>query len=31
LKDVQKRWPASWSPRVKQTLDQGVLATAVPQ
>jgi len=31
LKDVQKRWPASWSSRVKQAIDQGVLATAVPQ
>ena len=31
LKDVQKRWPATWSPRVKQAIDQGVLATAVPQ
>jgi HEAT repeat protein len=28
LKDVQKRWPASWSPRVKQAIDQGVLATS---
>ena len=27
LKDVQKRWPATWSPRVKQAIDQGVLAT----
>ncbi len=31
LKDVQKRWPQTWSPRVKQAVDQGVLATAVPQ
>lgn len=31
LKDVQKRWPGTWSPRVKQAIDQGVLATAVPQ
>ncbi len=28
LKDVQKRWPTSWSPRVKQAIDQGVLATS---
>jgi HEAT repeat protein len=28
LKDVQKRWPAAWSPRVKQAIDQGVLATS---
>jgi HEAT repeat protein len=27
LKDVQKRWPPAWSPRVKQAIDQGVLAT----
>jgi HEAT repeat protein len=27
LKDVQSRWPKSWSPRVKQAIDQGVLAT----
>jgi hypothetical protein len=27
LRDVQKRWPAAWSPRVKQAIDQGVLAT----
>lgn len=27
LRDVQKRWPATWSPRVKQAIDQGVLAT----
>lgn len=31
LKDVQKRWPATWSPRVKQALDQAVLATTVSQ
>ena len=31
LRDVQKRWPASWSPRVKQAIDQGVLATTVSQ
>jgi HEAT repeat protein len=28
LLDVQKRWPASWSSRVKQALEQAVLATA---
>jgi hypothetical protein len=28
LRDVQKRWPATWSPRIKQAIDQGVLATA---
>lgn len=28
LKDVQGRWPAKWSKRVKQSLDQAVLATA---
>jgi len=28
LRDVQKRWPAAWSPRIKQSIDQGVLATA---
>jgi HEAT repeat protein len=27
LSDVQKRWPQGWSPRVKQSIDQGVLAT----
>jgi HEAT repeat protein len=27
LRDVQKRWPATWSARVKQAIDQGVLAT----
>ena len=27
LRDVQKRWPSTWSPRVKQAIDQGVLAT----
>jgi HEAT repeat protein len=27
LRDVQQRWPATWSPRVKQAIDQGVLAT----
>jgi hypothetical protein len=27
LRDVQKRWPATWSPRIKQSIDQGVLAT----
>ncbi len=31
LKDVQKRWPATWSARVKQAIDQGVLATTVSQ
>ena len=28
LTDVQTRWPKSGSPRVKQSIDQGVLATA---
>jgi hypothetical protein len=28
LRDVQKRWPADWSKRVKQAIDQGVQATA---
>jgi len=28
LRDVQKRWPAGGSPRIKQSIDQGVLATA---
>lgn len=28
LKDVQKRWPAGWSPRVRQAIDQAVMATA---
>jgi hypothetical protein len=27
LHDVQTRWPKGWSPRVKQAIDQGVLAT----
>ncbi len=27
LKDVQARWPAKWSKRVKQAIDQGVIAT----
>jgi HEAT repeat protein len=27
LTDVQKRWPQGWSSRVKQSIDQGVLAT----
>jgi HEAT repeat protein len=27
LKDVQTRWPATWSPRVKGSIDQGVQAT----
>jgi HEAT repeat protein len=31
LRDVQKRWPAAWSPRVKQAIDQAVLATTVSQ
>jgi HEAT repeat protein len=31
LKDVQKRWTPSWSARVKQAIDQGVLATTVSQ
>jgi hypothetical protein len=28
LRDVQKRWPTNWSPRIKQSIDQGVMATA---
>ena len=28
LKDVQKRWPAGSSPRVRQAIDQAVMATA---
>ena len=28
LRDVQKRWPAGTSPRVRQAIDQAVLATA---
>jgi hypothetical protein len=28
LRDVQKRWTAGWSPRVRQAIDQAVLATA---
>lgn len=28
LRDVQTRWPKGWSARVKQSIDQGVLATA---
>ncbi len=28
LRDVQKRWPAGSSPRVRQAIDQAVLATA---
>lgn len=28
LKDVQKRWPAAWSGRVRQAIDQAVLATS---
>ena len=28
LKDVQKRWPEAWKGRVKQAIDQAVLATA---
>jgi HEAT repeat protein len=28
LKDVQTKWPKTWSTRVKQSLDQAVLATA---
>jgi HEAT repeat protein len=27
LRDVQGRWPKTWSPRVKTAIDQGVLAT----
>jgi HEAT repeat protein len=27
LKDVQARWPAKWSKRVKQAIDQAVIAT----
>jgi len=28
LKDALARWPKAWSPRVKQAIDQGVLATS---
>ncbi len=28
LRDVQKRWPSTWSQRVRQSIDQAVLATA---
>jgi HEAT repeat protein len=28
LRDVQKRWPQGWSARVKQAIDQAVLATS---
>ena len=28
LKDVQKRWPTNGSPRVRQSIDQAVLATS---
>ena len=28
LRDVQAKWPAKWSARVKQAIDQAVLATA---
>jgi len=28
LKDVQKRWPANGSKRVKQSIDQAVIATS---
>lgn len=28
LKDVQSKWPKAWSTRVKQSIDQAVLATA---
>jgi HEAT repeat protein len=28
LREVQTKWPASWSQRVKQSIDQAVLATA---
>ncbi|MBX3189273.1 MAG: HEAT repeat domain-containing protein [Labilithrix sp.] len=28
LRDVQKRWPAAWSGRVRQAIDQAVLATS---
>jgi hypothetical protein len=28
LRDVQKRWPAAWSSRIKQSIDQGVQATS---
>jgi HEAT repeat protein len=28
LRDVQKRWPTTWSQRIKQSIDQAVLATA---
>jgi hypothetical protein len=27
LKDVQAKWPASWSQRVRQSIDQAVIAT----
>jgi hypothetical protein len=28
LRDVQKRWPSGQSPRVRQAIDQAVMATA---
>jgi hypothetical protein len=28
LRDVQRRWPAAWSPRTRQAIDQAVLATS---
>ena len=28
LRDVQGKWPATWSKRIKQAIDQAVLATA---
>jgi HEAT repeat protein len=28
LRDVQGKWPATWSARVKQAIDQGVIATS---
>jgi hypothetical protein len=28
LREVQKRWPEGWSKRVRQSIDQAVLATA---
>ena len=31
LRDVQKRWPPAWSPRVRQAVEQAVLATTVSQ
>jgi hypothetical protein len=28
LRDVQAKWPKNWSARVRQAIDQAVLATA---